>query len=198
MHPKIVILYIHGFGSRFDPQSDKVKALSCLGNVKGITVDYTTMPSLIEKQLMSACTDFQVDLIVGTSLGGYWANRIGVQIGVPFVSINPAISPNSTLQKYIGCGQTYYGDNYELTSKTVDAYADFSAQGCGLILLDMADELLDSVATKNRLKDKFKVHCFDGGTHRFSHMNEAIPIIEEFVSDTELIYGVVNETDINH
>ncbi|GGP50675.1 UPF0227 protein [Shewanella algicola] len=198
MHSKIVILYIHGFGSRFDPQSDKVKALSYLGEVKGITVDYTSMPSLIEKQLMNACTDFQVDLIVGTSLGGYWANRIGAQIGVPFVSINPAISPNVTLQKYIGFGQTYYGENYELTPEAVDAYTDFSAQGCGLILLDMADELLDSVATNSQLKDQFKVHCFEGGTHRFSHMNEAIPIIERFVSNAALIYGVVNETDINH
>ena len=33
-------LYVHGFGSRFDPENPKLKALSELGEVVGVDVDY--------------------------------------------------------------------------------------------------------------------------------------------------------------
>lgn len=35
------IFYIHGFASRFDPEADKVMALSQIGNVSGGNYDYT-------------------------------------------------------------------------------------------------------------------------------------------------------------
>lgn len=183
------ILYVHGFASQYDPESAKVCSLRQLGPVNGVTIDYTLEPEKVEQQLFNACMKYKVELLVGTSLGGYWAARVGSKLGIPFVSINPAITPNTTLMKYVGRGETYFGKGYILQAGVVHAYDEFTQEGCGLILLDMADELLDSAETNNRFKKRFEVHCFEGGSHRFSHMCEAIPLIKHFHHTSELVYG---------
>lgn len=41
------ILYCHGFASNFDPEKEKVRVLSTLAPVDGVTVDYTLAPSQV-------------------------------------------------------------------------------------------------------------------------------------------------------
>ncbi|MEO1945163.1 MAG: YqiA/YcfP family alpha/beta fold hydrolase, partial [Candidatus Thioglobus sp.] len=43
-----------------------------------------------------------IDLLVGTSMGGYMVAAIGDKLGVPFVAINPAIEPRESLKKTPG------------------------------------------------------------------------------------------------
>ena len=57
-------------------------------------------------------------------------------------------------------------------------YPDFLPSARGMVLLDLADELLDSQATLDALGQHTTVHTFAGGSHRFSHMEEALPLIE--------------------
>jgi len=183
------ILYIHGFGSQFDSVSDKVSLLKQIGSVVGITLDYTEGSESIEKTLLEFASLQPIDLIIGTSLGGYWANRIGSKIGVPFVSINPAISPKDTLKKYVGEGITYYGLPYYLSQQVVDGYSDFLQDGCGLILVDLADEVLDAAKTVEVLTNRFDVKSFKGGNHRFAHLKESLGLIEQFFESSEFVYG---------
>lgn len=189
MNKPVQILYIHGWGSCFDNSSQKVQALNQIGKVSGIDLDYTTMPDQIETSLRELVIQADVDLLVGTSLGGYWAARIGAKCGVPFVAINPAIEPKVTLKKYVGKGTNYVGQKYHLSETVVDKYSEIATDGCGLILLDEADDVIDSIKTQEKLSQHYDVQMFEGGNHRFEHMTESLPLIKQFQARSEFVYG---------
>jgi predicted esterase YcpF (UPF0227 family) len=199
------IYYIHGFGSQFDYTSEKVTKLARLGSVAGKTWDYTKPHIVLKDKMGKEIRKGDYDLIVGSSLGGYWASQLGTAFGIPFVTINPAINPAETLKKYIGKGVTHFGKPFELKSEVVAGYERFCEKdGCGLILLDKDDEVIDSVQTYNRYhpdsveREKmgirtYDVKMFDGGNHRFTHMVESLPIIQRFHSNAEVVYGLTND-----
>jgi predicted esterase YcpF (UPF0227 family) len=185
------ILYIHGFGSAFDPESEKVKALGTLGTVYGVNLDYT-MPFEVTKELVAdAIQHHQIDLIVGTSMGGYTASQCAA--GIPFVAINPAIDPATSLQKYLGWHTDYSGNKFCLTPQIIQDLPKFNTVGAGLILLDLADEVIDANITQAELQSHYKVVAWAGGHHRFAHIAEALPIISDFYFIASINYEVATE-----
>lgn len=184
------ILYIHGFGSKFDDTNDKVVALGRIGYVVGIDIDYTLSPDVIHSKIFERVIADRIDLIVGTSMGGHFAARVGASAGVPFVACNPSIDPATALLERVGTHTDYYGREYTLTEEVVKMYKPFATNGCGLILLDDADELFDSKETMKKLGAFYDVRMYGGGSHRFEHMDEAIAAIDSFYDDAELVYGL--------
>jgi len=185
------ILYIHGFKSQFKEQSEKVQALNTLGKVFGVTLDYTKTFDEIKKTLLKFVLDkdMDIELIVGTSLGGYYSSVIGASAGVPFVAINPVVDPVLTLSKYIGDGFTFTGEAYTLKEETVTAYPGFALDGCGLILLDRGDELINSEETLATLDNFYSTKIFEGGNHRFAHINESLTEIKSYFNQASFVYG---------
>jgi predicted esterase YcpF (UPF0227 family) len=175
-------LYIHGWGSRFDPDSQKVRALNNIGHVYGVNLDYTMPFGDVAAKIEKRIENVKPDALIGTSLGGYWAAQIGQKTGIPFISINPATDPGTTLRKYLGKGNTYFGEQYELTENILNDYKSYSKSGKGLILLDLGDELLNSGETKKDLNKLFPIKTFPGGSHRFAHMAESLDTIQQFLS----------------
>lgn len=175
------ILYIHGFASSFKPNSEKILGLKRLGEVLGVNLDYTESPGVVFRKIEAVVQREHVDVLAGTSLGGYWSAKVGTALKLPFVAMNPAIEPGKTLRKYIGRGETYFGESYYLKEITVDAYEDFPLSGNGLILLDLEDDVLNAHHTKKVLNDDYPVICFEGGSHRFEHIDEAISDIDDFI-----------------
>ena len=174
------ILYIHGFASRFKPESNKVKNLSKIFPVIGPDLDYTNHHDVIKDTLAWMSITLDIALVTGTSLGGYWAARNGSDCGIPFVAMNPAINPSKTLQKYIGDGISYNGEPYHLDKNIPGEYEEFSTDGCGLILIDKGDDLLEPAQTINKLTSHYNVITFDGGSHRFEHIEDALEDIRRF------------------
>ncbi len=39
---------------------------------------------------------------MGTSLGGFWARRLGHELGKHWIALNPAIQPSQSLRRYVG------------------------------------------------------------------------------------------------
>jgi hypothetical protein len=115
-------------------------------------------------------------IVVGTSLGGFYAAWLGAEFDRPFIAINPSIVPSKTLQAYVGHGVNHVGEPFELTESCVTAYnaLTFRLDGQGTIVLDMGDEILDAQATLNFVKGRLPVVMFDGGSHRFDHMAKLI------------------------
>lgn len=185
------ILYIHGFGSQFDSNSEKVKALKNIGEVSGVDIDYSKEIGSLVNYVGSVILERQIDLLVGTSMGGYLSALLGAKYGIPFVAINPVTNPRESLKKYLGTGTTYYGTDYFLSEETVNAYDPIvSGMGaCGLVLLDEGDEVLDSRGTRVLLEPSYPVKIFEGGCHRFSHINESLEEIRNFYNKAGLIYG---------
>jgi predicted esterase YcpF (UPF0227 family) len=175
------ILYIHGFASQFDPQSGKNRMLAEMGDLYGVNLDYTRPHHEVKQRLRYAISEHDIDVVVGTSLGGYWAGVMGGE-GLPFIALNPAINPKETLRKYIGDGETYFGEPYHLAEEVLEDYQPFPLEGWGLILLDEGDEVLDSQQTKQLLDDHYHVIMYPGGTHRFAHIEEAQNEIRKFLN----------------
>jgi len=185
------IMYIHGFGSTFDVTNPKVQQLARLGEVVGIDIDYTQRTEEIQQQIADFILEQNVTLLVGTSMGGYYAGVVGTKYGVPFVAVNPAINPAETLRKFEGSGITFLGKSYVLHNETIAEYGEFPiGNGRGLILLDLADELIDPNNTAKLLEEHYQIKCFEGGSHRFDHLEESLPIIEDFVHRAEINYEI--------
>jgi hypothetical protein len=184
------ILYIHGFGSQFDPTHEKIVALATLGKVTGVNVDYCKGFESVFNKVRDVVSTDGIDLIVGTSMGGYMAAHVGAETGVPFVSINPAITPVSSLQKWMGTFADHNGNTKSLTESTIDSYPDIATTGYGLVLLDHNDEVIKAGDTVRLLEDKFHVEMFSGGNHRFAHMEQAMPLIATHVAQASASHGV--------
>ena len=180
------ILYIHGFGSRFDRSSEKVQALEDLGPVYGVNLHYPDGYARNKHECIEIVRAFDIDLVVGTSMGGYMAAQIGTERNLPFVCINPAISPNPMLRKYVGTHVDYHGREYTMTEDAVESYPPMSIAGDGLILLDMGDDVIDAHETVAQLERYYDIVTFHGGSHRFDNIVDSLPIIERFVLSPEV------------
>jgi len=175
------ILYCHGFASNFDPAKDKVQMLATFAPVYGVTVDYTLHPREVFATYARALQDQPTTLVIGTSMGGFFAAWLGSELGLPFIAINPALSPAISLRKHIGKGTTHFGTEFVLKREVVDAYADlpFRLDGEGEIMLDLGDEVIDAHAALTEIGSRLPVTSFEGGSHRFDHMQELLEIIRE-------------------
>jgi predicted esterase YcpF (UPF0227 family) len=188
----MIYIYLHGFNSAFDPEASKVKTLSSLGEVIGITYDtyvsYDEIFSYITSQVPSDRSDEVI--FVGTSLGGFWAAQMGKHYGCPSVIINPCYDPSSMLRRYEGVITTNYHTAITnvLTSEVVDTYnskyiygQDKTYKYLPLVLLDMGDEVIGSGGTELVLKE-FPMKRFEGGSHRFDHMEESLETIHDYIN----------------
>ena len=186
------ILYVHGFASSYDQLSEKVQALKTIGDVFGVDIDYSKSVEEIENRIYRATLENDIDLLVGTSMGGYCSALLGSKYGIPFVAINPATDPRTSLVRHLGAGTTFDGVDYFLSKEVADCYKPIvkGSGACGLILLDEGDEVLSSMDTYELLKSSYAVKIFKGGCHRFSHINESLPDIIKFHNQALTSYGV--------
>lgn len=181
------IMYIHGFGSTFSPTNEKVIALGTLGNVTGPDIDYTRHPIEIFIELSQYTVDHNIDVIVGTSLGGFFASAVGTAMSLPFAMINPSVQPWETLKKFAGTHTNFAGKVYTLTLDTIEKYHQFPSPtyGFGLVLLDAGDEIIDPVYTQQLFYNIYPVVVFEGGNHRFVHIEESLDHISALVERYE-------------
>lgn len=186
------IIYLHGFNSAYDMTSSKVFSLSEIADVTGITYDtydtYDTFENIFE--FLSEKIEYDSNtIIVGTSLGGFWAATMAKHFKMPSVLINPTHSPHETLKRYVG--ETYLnyvtGDVKTLGFNISETYKNFQIIGSDesffikpLVLLDEGDEILDVEETRKMLNG-FKIISFSDGNHRFSHIKESLPEIRKYV-----------------
>lgn len=102
-----MIVYLHGF--RSSPHSFKARLLDRKLHALGRGAEYLC-PQLpaspagaiaLAQSLIAGQAPEQLTLI-GSSLGGYYATWLAEQTGCRAVLLNPAVSPPSDLEKYVG------------------------------------------------------------------------------------------------
>jgi predicted esterase YcpF (UPF0227 family) len=128
-------------------------------------------------------------LLVGTSLGAYYAAAAAKILALPCVLINPCVDPFSNFRGR--CPNIEYtnfvtGRIARLTSETVQSFEGHRMQLDGyayrpLVCLADGDEVFDSDVTAETLSD-FEVVRFPGGSHRFEQMTDALQIIENYAN----------------
>jgi predicted esterase YcpF (UPF0227 family) len=118
-----VLIYLHGFNS--SPASHKARLLGRRLAEIGRTEEFVC-PALpyrparaIETAEVLIRSSPPRDLVlIGSSLGGYYATHLAERFGARAILINPAIAPYEGLRAYLGPQRNLYtGDLYELTEQ---------------------------------------------------------------------------------
>lgn len=116
-----MVIYLHGFNS--SPASHKARLLGQRLAAMGRAAEFAcpALPdrpalavALLERELARSTTPDVT--LVGSSLGGYYATCLAEKFGARAVLVNPAITPYTGLQSYLGTQRNLHtGALYELT-----------------------------------------------------------------------------------
>ena len=179
-----MILYLHGFASCGD--STKTKMLKQFFGEKevmapNLPVNPTAAISLARKLII----DNDIDLIIGSSLGGFYASYLCESMGVKAVLINPSTQPFLTLVPFIGTNHYWCsGDAFEFTRDDLNALFEISTAkpvkpSEYLVLLQTGDALLDYTKAQDKYEGA-KLIVQEGGNHRFENLDEYLEEIKRF------------------
>ncbi len=178
-----MILYIHGFASCGN--SNKTKLLRenfdrvlC----PDIPVDPDEAISFLQKLVVVN----DVSLIIGSSLGGFYAAYLAEKFQVKTVLLNPSTQPFLTLAPYIGTNEFFCSaETFEWTKEHITklfsyAISKDSIKAPLLVLLQKGDEILDYTKAEDVYK-AYQVIVQEGGNHRFENLDEYLGLIREFM-----------------
>ena len=179
------VLYIHGFASC--GSGNKVEVLrKHFGEDHLLSPDLPVAPNQAIK-LLSDLTERQaVALLVGSSLGGYYAEYLARHYELPCVLINPATRPFDTLKQHIGTNTNWCsGQKFEWHAQYNDELAAMYQQQADnrqryLVLLQTGDEILDYQLALNRYRQHI-VMLEQGGNHRFENLVDYLSVIDDYL-----------------
>jgi predicted esterase YcpF (UPF0227 family) len=183
------VVYLHGFNS--SPASLKARIfVDYFHNVAGadVSVPELSFDPVLAMQTAESCitTSALPALIVGSSLGGYYATFLAQKYGVRAALINPAVSPCDRLRReFIGRQRNYYtGQEYDFTLAHAAALHNYDVQVITaptlfLLLLQTGDEVLDYRLAVQRYAGCEQL-VQPGGNHSFDRFEEVLPLIRRF------------------
>jgi predicted esterase YcpF (UPF0227 family) len=125
-------------------------------------------------------------LLVGSSMGGFYGAWLARRLGIDhLVMINPALRPWELLQQVVGWQYNEAkGERYYLSAQMVEATHAFAVTASEIgvpvtLLHDKGDELIDYRGAVAAYRDVAHIRLFEGGSHAFDHMDEAVAMIGE-------------------
>jgi predicted esterase YcpF (UPF0227 family) len=171
-----MIIYLHGFNS--GGQSHKAAWLRAHRAQEALRV----LRKFIRRLRRENSHDRKL-MLIGSSLGGFWAQRLAPEFGACIVLINPSMRPDETLARHTGRYRNEAtGEETVLTAQDVQSLKTHRIEPCNpkvptLLLLDAEDEVLDYRVAETALRGCGKTIVYPGGSHRFEHLTEALPEI---------------------
>ena len=185
-HPSI--LYLHGLNS--SPASHKASQLQRAMQHMGLA-EHLAIPALHHHprvaiaQIETLIETLGRPVLVGSSLGGYYATHLAERHGLKALLINPAVSPHLRFDGYLGPQTNFYSnETWDLTADHVSALAELDVppptDGSRYqVWLQTADETLDY-----RDAGVFYRQCAlriqAGGDHGFQGFAERLPMLFAF------------------
>ncbi|HCH27620.1 MULTISPECIES: YqiA/YcfP family alpha/beta fold hydrolase [Psychrobacter] len=211
------IIYIHGLDS--DANSIKGSLLEeyCRQydpDIKVLRPDLNKTPDQVFDQMLSLIDSVasknshdQNTVLVGSSLGGYFATLLSNHTGCPALLLNPSIQPHQTLQRFKHSTETEDDGAKDEASKvlytTLGGWritnADLRWFACHQLsslnypkkvvaLIKEGDELLNSSLSANFYREQgATVNMQKGGDHRFSDFKTQLPKVIEVIQ--QLVKG---------
>jgi predicted esterase YcpF (UPF0227 family) len=184
---KVQFFYLHGFNSGFDPSAKKIRDLSQLGQVVGATVNYLDLKEVIslELKILEAVEQFDGEtILVGTSLGGYFARYFSEKIGLRAIVMNPAVDPHLSLTRAIGEQTNYFTQQkYVVTPGGVQLLERYQTEHPydTLMILATDDEVIPYKKAIERYGATSKTVLTTGG-HRMEDLNKVLGEIQRFIN----------------
>lgn len=179
------ILYIHGFNS--SSASLKARQLAAAMQALGLhdrlrVPDLHHHPQRAIAQLEGLRAELGAPLLVGSSLGGFYATWLAERHRLKAVLINPAVHPQRLLAAYRGAQTNHYsGERWELTDEHLDALARLVVPAPAdpsryQVWLQTGDETLDyQVAEAHYRGCALRIQA--GGDHGFQGFAAGIPVL---------------------
>jgi predicted esterase YcpF (UPF0227 family) len=164
-----MILYIHGYNSTGEETAAKIRA----GTGKEVIIisyPYTDAVASFESIKSQIEKYYSQDIIlVGSSLGGFWANYFAERFNLRVVLINPAIHPSVSLKRYQPNTQEFA--QYETEpSKGINRS----------IILGLCDEIISPEATiKRYATTRAQLYILPKEGHRFSDFTTINSIVNK-------------------
>ncbi|MDB6048652.1 MAG: esterase [Pseudomonas sp.] len=179
------LLYIHGLNS--SPLSKKASQLSALMQSLGLGAQLRVPelhhhPRQAIAQLEAAIAELGRPLLVGSSLGGYYATYLAERHGLKSVLINPVVNPHRLFDGFLGTQQNLYsGESWELTHDHVAALAELEVPAPQdplrfQVWLQTGDETLDYRSAQTFYR-ACALRIQAGGDHSFQGFAEQLPIV---------------------
>lgn len=197
------LLYIHGLNS--SALSKKATLLTTLMHSLGLD-EQVRVPELHHHpreaigQLEQAIAALGRPLLVGSSLGGYYATHLAQRHGLKAVLINPAVNPHQLFDGFVGTQQNLYtGERWELTLDHVQALAELQVPAPSdpqqiRVWLQTGDETLDY-----RRAESFYRGCSldvqEGGDHSYQGFAARLP---ELLAIAGFAPHVLQAIDLSH
>ncbi|MBV8634503.1 MAG: alpha/beta fold hydrolase [Burkholderiaceae bacterium] len=150
------ILYLHGF--RSSPQSFKARLLGQRMAELGLADRYRcpqlpASPRAAAELALSLAREMTAGgeelCLVGSSLGGYYANWLAEQLGCRAVLLNPAVQPPRDLENYVGVTTAYHSDEvFEFKREYIEELKGLRVEtithpGRYFLIAATGDEVLD-------------------------------------------------------
>lgn len=185
------LLYLHGFNS--SSQSKKALQTQHWLAVNAPEVEFVC-PDLppfadqafaIIESVVKACKDKKM-VVIGSSMGGFYATCLIERYNMPGVLINPAVSPARGLNSWIGENKNYitgekwvFEKRHVIEFEMLDPLVIRQSKNY-MVLLQTADEILDYRDAQTRYQGA-RLVIEEGGDHSFMHYEQHLPDIYEFL-----------------
>ena len=184
------ILYIHGYdGTPDGPKLDMLRKEYRSATI--IAPQHDSVPSHVHDLLdgIASTLDMLDDVIIGNSLGGFWANFFSLRYVVPALLINPVVSPSKSLVS-LGCP---FAADYSPYEKMVKADAIVPRT----VLLAEDDEVLPYREAFEYFTGVCGVELLKSGGHGMNDP-ESIAVIKDSIRSllaSAMCWGIHNDDD---
>ncbi|MGE4339105.1 MAG: YqiA/YcfP family alpha/beta fold hydrolase [Pigmentiphaga sp.] len=184
------LLYLHGF--RSSPASFKARLMAQAMRERGLAAAWSCpqLPAspraaveLAEAEL--AGHDAGQTVVIGSSLGGFYATWLAEHTGARAIVVNPVVQAMRELRHHVGQHRMYHSDEpFDFRPEYVDELAALAVSNITrperyLLLAATGDELLDWRDMRDHYAGARQI-ILEGGDHAFSAFAEWLPQVLEF------------------
>jgi predicted esterase YcpF (UPF0227 family) len=190
------LLYLHGF--RSSPASAKAQRLAaCVQALQAQGLDLTwacpqlpPSPSQAIQELEWLIADWPRSrmVVIGSSLGGFYATVLAERHGCRAAVINPAVAPARDLAKYIGEQTQFHqpGDSFFFRPEFVDQFKaldpfPITRPERYWALIAEGDEVLDWHEMESHYEGAL-IKLLDGSDHAVSDFDQHLPDLQRWLA----------------
>lgn len=188
------IIYLHGFkSSALSIKGQQLKQyFEGHNEVKVHLPDLNMPPKNVIHDLTKLIQSLSNAVLVGSSLGGFYATQLAEKCDVPAVLINPAMRPWQLFRDLfeeslpLSVTKNWTLDEAQLQDLEQIAVASVQDASRVLVLLQQGDEVLDyrEAARYYSQKPNQALMITDAnGNHAMSDFAEKIPLVYQFLAD---------------
>ena len=181
------LIYIHGFNS--SPASFKARVLQAalaerVPSATFLAPALPPSPYAATRLLDALVVAHRQAILVGSSLGGYYAGWLAERYDLRAVLVNPAVRPYELLHDHVGMQTNLYtGERYEFTGAHVEELRaleqDRVTPARYLLMLETGDEVLDYRQAVARYAGA-QQYVIEGGDHGFGDFADHLQVVFAF------------------